>query len=515
VPLGPKGSVFVVFRPAGAPAAPAGAARAAGEPTTSELAQISGPWTLSFPEENGPAKAVKLEALASWSRHPDEAVRHFSGTAVYSTEFQRPAAKAKTRVLLDLGRVEVMARVSLNGQDFGTLWKPPYRVDVTDALKAGTNTLTVSVVNLWVNRLIGDEALPSDAQREKNGRLKTWPKWLLEGKPSPAGRSTFVTFPLWKKGEALVDSGLLGPVVLREISERPLRNPVWTSADNLRDPAVLKTPEGYQLFYSRFSTAEGRASDAKNWAIARVFTKDFAHFTGDADISPKGYASPGDVVFWHGRYLLPYQSYPTKPTLLCVSESLDLRAWSAPKTILSEAAELPWNGYRRVIDPTFVVDGDTLHCFFVGTADLPTASGKKLRSNLLGHAITRDPKLERWEILTREAPLLGVSERAPDGVENVMIYKTEDHWTMLYSEGLQNQHLALARSADLRTWTLEGPIELPRQNWMARKYGAPFVWREGAEWRMILMGENERNRTTFGLATSPDGKRWTLLQETP
>jgi sucrose-6-phosphate hydrolase SacC (GH32 family) len=48
---------------------------------------------------------------------------------------------------------------------------------------------------------------------------------------------------------------------------------------------------------------------------------------------------------------------------------------------------------------------------------------------------------------------------------------------------------------------------------MARKYGAPFVWREGNQWLMMLMGENASGRTTFGLLTSTDGKKWALLTE--
>ena len=290
-----------------------------------------------------------------------------------------------------------------------------------------------------------------------------------------------------------------------------LRNPVWVSEDNLRDPSVLKVEGGYQIFYSRLVGPDWASPNS--WTIARAFTKDFAQFENITDVSPKGYASPGDVVFWHGRYLLPYQSYPAKPTLLCVSESTDLRQWTLPRTFLSEAAQLPWNTYQRVIDPSFVVDGDVLHCYFVGSADVTHASGKKLRANLLGHAITRDPKLEKWEILTPTAPLLGHSAGAPDGVENVMVFRTGEHWTMIYSEGLATQHLALATSGDLRTWKLEGPIEIPRQRWMARKYGAPFVWRDGAEWRMILMGENDRRRTTFGLLSSPDGRHWVPLPE--
>lgn len=290
-----------------------------------------------------------------------------------------------------------------------------------------------------------------------------------------------------------------------------LRNPVWTSADNLRDPSVLKTPNGYLLFYSRLAGTNW-ASPA-GWSIASVFTRDFIRFEGDRDISPKGYASPGDVVKWHGRYLLPYQSYPATPTQLCFSESPDLQAWSAPKPFLTEARFLRWNTLQRVIDPTLVLEGERLHCYFVGSANVTNAAGKILRANLLSHALTRDPKLKEWEILSTHEPLLGVSERAPDGVENVMVFRTGDLWTMIYSEGLASQHLALATSADLGAWKTEGPIELPRQKWMARKYGAPFVWREADQWLMILMGENATGKTTFGLLTSPDGSHWTPRPE--
>ena len=289
-----------------------------------------------------------------------------------------------------------------------------------------------------------------------------------------------------------------------------LRNPIWTSKDNLRDPSVLKTTDGYHLFYSRFSGELKDWKKPENWAIASVFTKDFVRFEEDHDVSPKGFASPGDVVRWHGRYILPYQSYPANPARLCYSESTDLKTWSAPKWFLSEAGNLPWNGLKRVIDPTFVVDGEVLHCFFVGSAQADVSEGK---ANLMGHAITRDPKLETWQILTTDKPLIGISENAPDGVENTMVFKTGDHWTMIYSEGLAEQHLAIATSKDLREWKLEGPIAIGKQKWMVRKFGAPFVWQDDSRWLMILMGTNEVDRTTFGLLTSPDGKTWTPLAQ--
>ena len=42
-----------------------------------------------------------------------------------------------------------------------TLWKPPFRLDISDVVKSGKNELEVKVTNLWVNRLIGDEHFPA------------------------------------------------------------------------------------------------------------------------------------------------------------------------------------------------------------------------------------------------------------------------------------------------------------------------------------------------------------------
>jgi hypothetical protein len=221
IPLGPRGSVFVVFR-SDAAAEPAREDRVVVDDTHfATFAALAGPWTLSFPPDSGAPASSTLTSLDSWSRHPDDRVKYFSGTADYRTDFSAPPTSPQSRTILDLGRVEVMARVHLNGQDLGILWRPPYRLDVTDALRPGTNSLRISVVNLWVNRLIGDESLPADSEREKNGRLKSWPQWALDGKSSPTGRHTFVTFPLWKKGEPLVDSGLLGPVTLFQSRSSP------------------------------------------------------------------------------------------------------------------------------------------------------------------------------------------------------------------------------------------------------------------------------------------------------
>jgi sucrose-6-phosphate hydrolase SacC (GH32 family) len=287
-----------------------------------------------------------------------------------------------------------------------------------------------------------------------------------------------------------------------------LRNPVWRRSDNLRDPAVLPLADGYMLFYSRYSNADW--SKPENWAVASVFTRDFLTYENDRDLTPKGFASPGDPVLWHGRYLLPYQSYPQQPAQLFYSASDDGKRWGDAQPFLHEANDLPWNTRKRVIDPAFVVDGKTLHCFFVGSC--PTETPGR-HANLLGHAQTSDPSLRDWQILTGDAPLIGRSERAYDGVENVTIFRTANVWTMIYSEGLADQHLAVARSDDLVRWHLHAPLTIPAQSWFARKHGAPFVWRDGEQWLMILMGTDSADRTTFGLLSSPDGKDWTPLDE--
>ena len=195
--------------------------------------ELAGPWTVKFdPKWGGPGKKdeggvrkdeslpVIFDKLEDWSKRPEPGIKYYSGTARYTAKFMMPVSKSPgTRVYLDLGQVAVMARVHVNGRDVGIAWKPPFRLDITEALRAGENRLEVDVANLWINRLIGDAQLPEDSERERNGVLKSWPVWLQEGKPSPTGRYTFTTAPLWKKNEPLVESGLIGPVKLDSVSD--------------------------------------------------------------------------------------------------------------------------------------------------------------------------------------------------------------------------------------------------------------------------------------------------------
>ena len=115
---------------------------------------------------------------------------------------------------LDFGRVAVIAEARLNGKQLGTLWKTPFRVAVNSALRVGENTLELQVTNLWVNRLIGDEQLPEDSVRTPEGLLKSWPQWLLDGKPTRPGSRRSPRIACGKAMLLCRSSGLLGPVRL-------------------------------------------------------------------------------------------------------------------------------------------------------------------------------------------------------------------------------------------------------------------------------------------------------------
>lgn len=231
----PMQSWFVVFRPG---AAPAGGGK--NFPEVGRLRGIDGPWQVAFdPRWGGPDRPVVLAALADWSEQADPRIHYYSGTATYRKSIALSSAEVSGdgRLLVDLGRVEVMARVRLNGRDCGVAWKPPHRVDITAAARAGENQLEIDVVNLWINRMIGDEQLPLDGRWKDFETLLEWPAWFTAGDARPSGRYTFTSCRHYAKDSPLVASGLLGPVTLEMASasgtagtrrpERPSRESRW------------------------------------------------------------------------------------------------------------------------------------------------------------------------------------------------------------------------------------------------------------------------------------------------
>jgi hypothetical protein len=107
-----------------------------------------------------------------------------------------------------------MAEIILNGKPAGTLWKEPFRINLTNYLVAGTNELECRVANLWTNRCIGDAWLPEENEYKENHYLNRLPAWFIQNQPKPGERITFLTWNGFSRSDQLVASGLLGSVRL-------------------------------------------------------------------------------------------------------------------------------------------------------------------------------------------------------------------------------------------------------------------------------------------------------------
>ncbi len=188
ISLDSYGSTFVIFRkPIHAPAK---GSTGDNKLRLTEVARIDGPWTIAFdPAWGGPA-SIRFESLIDWTKHSDEGIRNYSGTAVYQTSFSKPPGEGP--FVLDLGNLAEMATVRVNGVDLGrVLWTPPYRIALPGNLKTSDNQLEIRVANTWWNRLLADQALPKE---KRLTHTNVTPK--PGGKPLPSGLLGPVTISL-------------------------------------------------------------------------------------------------------------------------------------------------------------------------------------------------------------------------------------------------------------------------------------------------------------------------------
>lgn len=185
--LAPNDAVFIVFR-----SHPQQQSLKLPLKTESLLSTVEGPWKVSFQQDRGAPASATFDSLASFTENPDKGIAYFSGTATYTRDinFNRKQRIKGAQVWMDLGEVKNLAEVIVNGKNLGIVWKKPFRVNVTDALKPGKNKIEIRVTNLWVNRLIGD------------------------AQPDVEHKITYTTMPFYQAGSKLVPSGLLGPVKL-------------------------------------------------------------------------------------------------------------------------------------------------------------------------------------------------------------------------------------------------------------------------------------------------------------
>jgi hypothetical protein len=198
---------------------------------------INGKWTIKFADE----KQVEWQSLIPWNESTDSNIKYFSGTARYSQHLYLKELNRNCNYVLDLGEVKNLAVVKVNGKVCGTLWRPPFVIDITDALLGGDNTLEIDVTNLWVNRMVGDELEPDDVEWSEPvtfgaasnspsiGRfMKEVPEWLSKGQPRPTNRKAVVSMKFFEKDAPLLRSGLLGPVVLqKKKANGEKRHPGW------------------------------------------------------------------------------------------------------------------------------------------------------------------------------------------------------------------------------------------------------------------------------------------------
>ena len=184
------GSCFIVFNKK--ISAQAKGKAKSNSPELKELTVLNGPWReLGFdPHWGGPEEAV-FDSLKSWTVNADNGIRYYSGKASYSKTFD-PGKIPNKRIFLDLGNLNHIAEVTLNGRYLGILWCSPWRVEITSDIRASGNLLEVDVVNLWANRVIGDLNLPKE-------------------KRFTATHDVF-RFDELRKNTPLIESGLFGPV---------------------------------------------------------------------------------------------------------------------------------------------------------------------------------------------------------------------------------------------------------------------------------------------------------------
>ncbi len=185
ISLGPLESGFVVFTKQKVEAE-----GGSNFPGFEKVKEISGPWEVNFTDPFNKSFSTRFEKLVDWSKSREDRIRYFSGTAVYKTNVELKESITEGDVWLNLGDVQAIAKVRVNGKETGTVWTAPWRLNVTEFLTVGTNAIEIEVANTWLNRLKGDALMDQDDRKS----------WMALDVLSP--------------DDPLQSSGLLGPVIL-------------------------------------------------------------------------------------------------------------------------------------------------------------------------------------------------------------------------------------------------------------------------------------------------------------
>ena len=181
-------------------------------PAFRDFKTIDGSWNVSFDPKFGGPENIKFDHLQDWAEHEIRGIKYYSGIATYKKRFDIEKLE-EMKYFIDLGVVNDIARVKLNGKDIGVIWCAPWRIDVSNALKEGENNLEIEVANRWINRLLGDSLEP-----DANVRTVKFENGMMGGEEYKTGRYTFTPISAMHsfKFTKPLSSGLLGPVTIQE-----------------------------------------------------------------------------------------------------------------------------------------------------------------------------------------------------------------------------------------------------------------------------------------------------------
>lgn len=182
--LEPNDAVFVVFDEKTNETS-----KTIARPSESVLVTLEGPWPVTFQEGRGAPANTTFETLTLWNENEDPGIKYFSGTGTYTKTITAPGEwfAEDTQLWLDMGKVKDLVEVEVNGQSAGIVWKTPFKINITDLIKEGDNTVKIKVTDLWKNRLVGD-------------------------RQPGAEQITFTTSEPYDAETPLMESGLMGPV---------------------------------------------------------------------------------------------------------------------------------------------------------------------------------------------------------------------------------------------------------------------------------------------------------------
>lgn len=154
--------------------------------------RLDGAWKIQFdPKMGGPEKIVKTRELKDWTAFEDEAIKYYSGMAVYSNSFIWDGKDADKKLFLHFDNLNWTAKVKINGQDAGIVWCAPWEIEVGHLLRKGRNEVEIEVCNSLYNRMIGD------ASKEEDEHI------------------THSSHPLVSSDSPLIPSGIYGFVEIR------------------------------------------------------------------------------------------------------------------------------------------------------------------------------------------------------------------------------------------------------------------------------------------------------------